>query len=74
MTGTVWQVWVVPTLKGDGAIYWAADSDSALTKVCHLTCSLNGATGLSAEQLNACVLGLMHRDQAQTLRSPRSAT
>ena len=24
---------MVPTLRGDGTIYWAADSDSALTKV-----------------------------------------
>ena len=35
------QVWVVPTLKPDGAVYWAADSDSALTKVCcHAALSL----------------------------------
>lgn len=27
------QVWVVPTLKDDGKIYWKADSDSQLTKV-----------------------------------------
>jgi hypothetical protein len=28
------QVWVVPELRDDGCIYWTADSDSQLTKVC----------------------------------------
>jgi sulfur transfer protein SufE len=31
--GCVSQVWVVPSLGGDGRITWAADSDSQLTKV-----------------------------------------
>lgn len=33
LSSTCEQVWVVPTLRADGTIYWAADSDSALTKV-----------------------------------------
>lgn len=30
--GCVSQVWVKPTLKEDGKVYWQADSDSQLTK------------------------------------------
>jgi sulfur transfer protein SufE len=30
--GCVSQVWVVPELRGDGKVYWRADSDSQLTK------------------------------------------
>lgn len=32
------QVWVKPELKEDGKLYWRADSDSQLTKVCGLGC------------------------------------
>ncbi len=32
--GCVSQVWVVAELQDDGNVYWKADSDSQLTKVC----------------------------------------
>ena len=44
--GCVSQVWVVPELRGDGRVYWAADSDSALTKglAALLVLGLSGCT------------------------------
>eukprot|EP00879_Flechtneria_rotunda_P016964 GHRR01017760.1.p1 GENE.GHRR01017760.1~~GHRR01017760.1.p1 ORF type:complete len:199 (+),score=54.59 GHRR01017760.1:303-899(+) len=44
--GCVSQVWVFPELRGDGKIYWVADSDSQLTKglAALLVLGLSGCT------------------------------
>ena len=51
------QVWVKPELRGDGLVYWAADSDSQLTKglAALLVNGLSGCTPQEILQARVCL-------------------
>ena len=44
------QVWVKPELRGDGLVYWAADSDSQLTKGL-AALLVNGLSGCTPQEI-----------------------
>ncbi|KAF8059707.1 SufE-like protein [Scenedesmus sp. PABB004] len=66
--GCVSQVWVVPELRGDGRVYWAADSDSQLTKglAALLVLGLSGCTPAEILALRPGFIELLGLQQSLT--------
>lgn len=66
--GCVSQVWVVPELREDGRLYWAADSDSQLTKglAALLVLGLSGCTPAEVLSLQPGFIELLGLRQSLT--------